>query len=74
MVCVCCYKIGVCYLGTSAPPSPAREHDQELLSRLSSTAEKQRATLRLQEGQLKEKQQHIDSVSITYFFHNLKII
>ncbi|GBP13997.1 RILP-like protein homolog [Eumeta japonica] len=35
--------------GTSAPPSPAREHDQEVLSRLSSTAEKQRATLRHQE-------------------------
>lgn len=50
-------------LGTSAPPSPAREHDQEVLSRLSSTAEKQRATLRHQELQLQEKQQLIDSVS-----------
>ncbi|CAB3222212.1 unnamed protein product [Arctia plantaginis] len=47
--------------GTSAPPSPAREHDQEVLSRLSSTAEKQRATLRNQESQLQEKQQLIDS-------------
>ncbi|XP_028168636.1 RILP-like protein homolog, partial [Ostrinia furnacalis] len=46
--------------GTSAPPSPAREHDQEVLSRLSSTAEKQRATLRHQESQLQEKQQVID--------------
>lgn len=49
--------------GTSAPPSPAREHDQEVLSRLSSTAEKQRATLRLQEVQLQEKQQQIDSLT-----------
>ncbi|XP_072934362.1 RILP-like protein homolog isoform X2 [Epargyreus clarus] len=49
--------------GTSAPPSPAREHDQEVLSRLSSTAEKQRATLRLQELQLQEKQQLLDSLS-----------
>ncbi|XP_026314322.1 RILP-like protein homolog isoform X1 [Hyposmocoma kahamanoa] len=49
--------------GTSAPPSPAREHDQEVLSRLSSTAEKQRATLRRQELQLQEKQQLIDSLT-----------
>lgn len=49
--------------GTSAPPSPAREHDQEVLSRLSSTAEKQRATLRHQELQLQEKQQLIDSLT-----------
>ncbi|XP_073948258.1 rab interacting lysosomal protein like isoform X2 [Choristoneura fumiferana] len=49
--------------GTSAPPSPAREHDQEVLSRLSSTAEKQRATLRHQESQLQEKQQLIESLS-----------
>ncbi|XP_031764425.1 RILP-like protein homolog isoform X5 [Galleria mellonella] len=49
--------------GTSAPPSPAREHDQEVLSRLSSTAEKQRATLRHQELQLQEKQQLIDGLS-----------
>lgn len=49
--------------GTSAPPSPAREHDQEVLSRLSSTAEKQRATLRHQEVQLQEKQQMIDSLT-----------
>lgn len=49
--------------GTSAPPSPAREHDQEVLSRLNSTAEKQRATLRHQELQLQEKQQLIDGVS-----------
>ncbi|KAJ8711008.1 hypothetical protein PYW07_008250 [Mythimna separata] len=49
--------------GSSAPPSPAREHDQEVLSRLSSTAEKQRATLRHQELQLQEKQQLIDSLS-----------
>ncbi|XP_050677328.1 RILP-like protein homolog isoform X4 [Leptidea sinapis] len=49
--------------GSSAPPSPAREHDQEVLSRLSSTAEKQRATLRHQESQLQEKQQHIDSLT-----------
>ncbi|XP_045521917.1 RILP-like protein homolog isoform X2 [Pieris brassicae] len=48
---------------TSAPPSPAREHDQEVLSRLSSTAEKQRATLRHQELQLQEKQQLIDSLT-----------
>ncbi|XP_063541132.1 RILP-like protein homolog isoform X5 [Cydia strobilella] len=47
--------------GTSAPPSPAREHDQEVLSRLSSTAEKQRATLRQQESQLQEKQLIIES-------------
>ncbi|XP_063541126.1 RILP-like protein homolog isoform X1 [Cydia strobilella] len=49
--------------GTSAPPSPAREHDQEVLSRLSSTAEKQRATLRQQESQLQEKQLIIESLS-----------
>ncbi|CAH2052201.1 unnamed protein product, partial [Iphiclides podalirius] len=49
--------------GTSAPPSPAREHDQEVLSRLSSTAEKQRATLRHQELQLQEKQQLIESLT-----------
>ncbi|XP_013167891.1 PREDICTED: RILP-like protein homolog isoform X2 [Papilio xuthus] len=49
--------------GTSAPPSPAREHDQEVLSRLSSTAEKQRATLRHQEVQLQEKQQLIESLT-----------
>ncbi|XP_063833065.1 RILP-like protein homolog isoform X4 [Ostrinia nubilalis] len=49
--------------GTSAPPSPAREHDQEVLSRLSSTAEKQRATLRHQESQLQEKQQVIDGLT-----------
>ncbi|CAH0595065.1 unnamed protein product [Chrysodeixis includens] len=49
--------------GSSAPPSPAREHDQEVLSRLSSTAEKQRATLRHQELQLQEKQQLIDSLT-----------
>ncbi|CAG9559250.1 unnamed protein product [Danaus chrysippus] len=49
--------------GTSAPPSPAREHDQEVLSRLSSTAEKQRSTLRHQELQLQEKQQLIDSLT-----------
>ncbi|KAL0867795.1 hypothetical protein ABMA27_008502 [Loxostege sticticalis] len=49
--------------GTSAPPSPAREHDQEVLSRLSSTAEKQRATLRHQELQLQEKQQVIDGLT-----------
>ncbi|XP_041972148.1 RILP-like protein homolog isoform X2 [Aricia agestis] len=49
--------------GTSAPPSPAREHDQEVLSRLSSTAEKQRATLRRQENQLQEKQQMIESLT-----------
>ncbi|CAG9559251.1 unnamed protein product [Danaus chrysippus] len=48
---------------TSAPPSPAREHDQEVLSRLSSTAEKQRSTLRHQELQLQEKQQLIDSLT-----------
>ncbi|XP_053617059.1 RILP-like protein homolog isoform X1 [Plodia interpunctella] len=49
--------------GTSAPPSPAREHDQEVLSRLSSTAEKQRATLRHQELQLQEKQQLIEGLT-----------
>ncbi|CAG9791508.1 unnamed protein product [Diatraea saccharalis] len=49
--------------GTSAPPSPAREHDQEVLSRLSSTAEKQRATLRHQELQLQDKQQVIDGLT-----------
>ncbi|KAL4712380.1 hypothetical protein ACJJTC_001541 [Scirpophaga incertulas] len=49
--------------GTSAPPSPAREHDQEVLSRLSSTAEKQRATLRHQELQMQEKQQVIDGLT-----------
>ncbi|XP_013184185.1 RILP-like protein homolog isoform X1 [Amyelois transitella] len=49
--------------GTSAPPSPAREHDQEVLSRLSSTAEKQRATLRHQEVQLQEKQQLIEGLT-----------
>ncbi|KPI98884.1 RILP-like protein-like [Papilio xuthus] len=60
--------------GTSAPPSPAREHDQEVLSRLSSTAEKQRATLRHQEVQLQEKQQLIESHDIridrTILFYN----
>ncbi|KAG7303528.1 hypothetical protein JYU34_012057 [Plutella xylostella] len=49
--------------GSSAPPSPAREQDQEVLTRLSSTAEKQRSTLRHQELQLQEKQQLIDSLS-----------
>lgn len=49
--------------GTSAPPSPAREHDQEVLSRLSSTAEKQRATLRSQEQQLQKKQQLIENLT-----------
>jgi hypothetical protein len=60
--------------GTSAPPSPAREHDQEVLSRLTSTAEKQRATLRHQELQMQEKQQVIDGVSgeILIFYFKLK--
>lgn len=49
--------------GSIAPPSPAREQDQEVLSRLSSTAEKQRATLRHQELQLQEKQLHIDNLT-----------
>ncbi|KPJ11563.1 RILP-like protein-like [Papilio machaon] len=56
---------------TSAPPSPAREHDQEVLSRLSSTAEKQRATLRHQEVQLQEKQQLIESVSTHHVHYSL---